>query len=152
MKFKLSLLLGVAALLSVLAPRAAHADLGYWSKSLVGNWFHPVTRDLYIFKSNATYTRVIDKGNSKAVTEEGWWKIVQPTPSESGGSQEGPVALVLKARKSTTTNQVGDKGVTKKLKRDSRHVVDIIADGEKTNRDFYLFDGIKLERVELEKP
>lgn len=147
MKLKLSLTLFIAALMALLMPRAAHADLGYWSAALVGTWKHPKTGAVYRFNSDATYTMTSPKPNhERIVGSSGWWKIVQPTEKESGGSLEGPVALLIKQRKTTFLEEHGLRH-TENLKMDYRLVVDTIgAPGEK-NRNLYQIDGVNWKRV-----
>ncbi len=147
MKFKLSLLLGVAALLFALAPRAAHADLGYWSAALVGTWKHPQTGEVYRFNSDATFTHSYAKPTEENVVgASGWWKIAQPTAKESGGSQEGPVALIFKTRKITILGQNG-KRYTSDIKNDSRSVVNTVFVKDAENRNLYRIDGVNWKRV-----
>ena len=147
MKLKLSLSLGVAALMFAFAPRAAHADLEYWSAALFGTWKHPRTGDLYRFNSNATYTLTYAKvGEQHRAATSGWWKIVQPTQKESGGSQEGPVALLLKQRKVTFLEPHGQKR-TENRKKDYRLVVNTVETEAGSNRNLYWIDGAQWKRV-----
>lgn len=147
MKLKLSFTLFVAALMALLTPRAAHADLGYWSAALLGTWKNPQTGEIYRFNSNATYTMTSPKPtHERVVASSGWWKIVQPTQKESGGSLEGPVALLIKQRKITFLEEHGLRH-TENLKLDTRLVVDTVgAPGEK-NRNLYQIDGVNWKRV-----
>ncbi len=147
MKIKLSPVLALAAFSALLTPRAAHADLGYWSAALVGNWKNPQTGATYRFNSNATYTLIYAKAtHENVVAASGWWKIVQPTEKESGGSQEGPVALLLKTRKITLLGQNG-KRYTSGIKVDSRLVANtVIVDGAE-NRNLYRIGGVNWKRV-----
>ena len=146
-KIKISLFWVLAALMVALTPRAAHADLGFWTKNLIGVWTHPVTMDQYIFRSDAKYIKTNNKSGAGAVSEEGWWKIVQATEKE-GGSMEGPVTLVLKARK-RITGPLG-KETTKPFVRQTRHVVDVAYKGKEMDAAIdtkrYWFDRVKLER------
>lgn len=77
----------------------ARADLGFWSARLVGTWRHPKHGDQYQFRSDATYTFWAGASKRRAgnLSHRGFWKVVAPTFKESGGSQEGPVALLLKS-------------------------------------------------------
>ena len=146
MKLKLSLTLFVALLMALFAPRAAHADLGYWSAALIGTWKHPQTGDVYRFKSDATYTMSHAKPTTEMVAgSSGWWKIAQPTEKESGGRPEGPVALILKQRK-LFFNDEGRK-YSSNLKMEYRLVVDTISTGEKDNKNLYRIDGVNWKRV-----
>ena len=147
MKLKLSLLLGVAALMAMLMPRAAHADLGYWSAALVGTWKHPQTGAVYRFNSDATYTMTHAKPTTENVVgSSGWWKIAQPNQKESGGSQEGPVALILKTRKITMLGQNG-KRYTSDIKVESRSVVNTVFVDDAENRNLYRINGVNWKRV-----
>ncbi|HEX8833818.1 MAG TPA: hypothetical protein VF719_06435 [Abditibacteriaceae bacterium] len=135
--FALLLLMFMAAL----SPRAAHADLGFWSARLVGIWRHPASGDVYRFDSNATYTYSPAGQTSKNVIgSSGYWKIVQPTDKESGGSQEGPVALLLKQRKLVLQKE--GRRHTRNSIREKRLVVDTTKD-----RNLYKIDGTIWKRV-----
>ena len=145
---KLKFLLALALLLLAISARVARADLGFWSNALVGTWRHPRSGDVYRFRSDATYEFVAGPRKAKAgeLSHSGWWKIAQPTRKESGGSQEGPVALVIKARKRT----VAGKGGTRTLatKRDFRLVVNtVLIDGKGMTRELYRIDGVTWKRV-----
>ena len=147
MKVKNSLIFLVALLLAVLTPRAARADLGYWSAALIGTWKHPQTGDIYRFNSDATYTQTYAKPTEEAVKgASGWWKIVQPTAKESGGSMEGPVALLLKQRKITFQEDDG-RVYTRNLKNEYRLVVNTVGVGDEEDKNFYRIDGINWKRV-----
>ena len=131
-----ALLLG----LTLLPLRAARADLGFWSQALVGTWRHPGNGDLYRFNSNATYTFTSGRAKRRAgqLSHSGHWKIVQPTEKESGGSMEGPVALVLDSRSRVVHR--GNRRVVLPSRRAFRLVVDVVFDDEhqlKINR-YYL--------------
>lgn len=127
-------------------PRAAHADLGYWSAALVGTWKHPTTGDVYHFNSNATYTLTNAKPSKKGVAGSwGYWKIVQPTAKESGGSMEGPVALLIKQRK--VTLQKDRRRYTRNGKMDYRLVVNTVRDNKGDKKNLYSIDGAQWKRV-----
>jgi hypothetical protein len=131
MKIKFSFASMLLMFMAVLSPRAAHADLGYWSAMLVGTWRHPTSGDVYRFKSDATYSWSRAKPTAKSVSGgSGYWKIVQPTTEESGGSQEGPVALLLKQRK--LVFQKNGRRYTRNSKAEKRLVVDAVE-----NKNFY---------------
>ena len=148
MKIKLSLFFVLAALMAVLTPRAAHADLGYWSAALIGTWKNPRNGDVYRFNSNATYTMTsLKPSHERIIASSGWWKIVQPTEKESGGSQEGPVALLVKQRKITFLEESGLRH-TEDFKFDYRLVVDTIGEADEKNRDLYRIDGVNWNRVQ----
>lgn len=127
--------------MAVLSPRAAHADLGYWSAALVGTWRHPTTGDVYRFNSNATYTWSHARPTAESVIGgSGYWKIVQPTTKESGGSQEGPVALLLKQRKLVFKKH--RRRYARNVKMEERLVVNTVR-----NKNFYYIDGTNWKRV-----
>ena len=148
MKRKLSFALLFLMLLAVLSPRAARADLGYWSAALVGSWRHPTTGDVYRFNSNATYTWTRAKATVESVIgSSGYWKIVQPTAKESGGSQEGPVALILKQRKIVFENENSGKRYSSNLKMDSRLVVNTVIVNDAENRNLFRIEGANWKRV-----
>ena len=147
MKTKISLFLAVATLLFVLAPRAAHADLGYWSAALIGAWKNPETGEIYRFNSDATYTMTAPKpDHERIVGSSGWWKIVQPTEKESGGSQEGPVALLIKQRKITFLEESGRRH-TENFKTDYRLVVNTVIVDDAENRNLYTIDDEIWKRI-----
>lgn len=147
MKLKLPLLLLLAAAMALLTPHVARADLGYWSAALVGTWKHPATGDLYRFNSDATYTLINAKPTSEAVAgSSGYWKIVQPTPKESSGSQEGPVALLIKQRVIRFKEDDG-RQYTRNLKMEYRLVVNtVIVDGAE-KKNLYTIDRAQWKRV-----
>lgn len=147
MKFKLSFALALLMLCALLSPRAARADLGYWSAALVGTWKHPTNGNVYRFNSDATYTLTYAKPTEEGVAAtSGYWKIVQPTQKESGGSMEGPVALLIKQRKLTFQEDDGRR-YTRNFPFQYRLVVDtVIVDGE-DKRDLYRIDGATWKRV-----
>lgn len=139
-------MLFVATFMALLTPRAAHADLGYWSAALIGTWKHPQTSEIYRFNSNATYTVTYAKPTTEMVAgSSGWWKIAQPTEKESGGSQEGPVALILKQRK-LFFNDEGRK-YSSNLKMQHRLIVDTVIVDDAENRNLYRIDGINWKRL-----
>ena len=147
MKITLSLFFVLAALAAVLTPRAAHAGLSYWSAALIGTWKSPETGAVYQFKSDATYTYTNPKpGDSRIVAESGWWKIAQPTEKESGGSQQGPVALIIKMRKVTFLEEHGLRH-TESIKSDARSVVDTVFEQDKENPNLYRINGVNWKRV-----
>lgn len=135
-------------LLLFFSPQAARADLGFWSAHLVGTWRHPKSGDKYHFRSDATYQF---KGGAKNrrrgnVSHSGFWKIVQPTEKESGGSMEGPVALSLRST-SRTVLQGGRERVLKS-NRVFRIVVDTVqSDSEWIDKNGYWIGGTKWKRV-----
>ncbi len=138
-------LLGITFLPAV----PARADLGFWSHNLVGTWRHPTNGDRYRFGSDATYTFSAGpfKRRSGQLSHSGFWKIVNPTQRESGGSQEGPVALVLNAR--TRIVLQGRKRVVLDTRRSFRLVVDIAFDenGEGMDDNFYTIGKTRWIRV-----
>ena len=141
MKTKASFASMLLMFMVVLSPRAAHADLGYWSAMLVGIWRHPTSGDVYRFKSDATYSRSRAKPTVKSVIgDSGYWKIVQPTTKESGGSQEGPVALLLKQRK--LVFQKNGRRYARNSRIEKRLVVDTVG-----NKNYYKIDGTNWKSV-----
>lgn len=137
----------LAAFFSFFAMPIAHADLGYWSAALVGNWRHPSNGDRYQFHSNGTY--IFTSGPAKARTghlsHSGFWKIVQPTQKESGGSLEGPVALILRSKTRVVLER---KRRILRSNRTFRILVDSAADGEENSmRSDYYIDGVRWKRV-----
>ena len=146
MKIKFSLIFVVALLMAALTPRAAHADLGYWSAALIGNWKNPKTGDVYRFKSDATYTLTYAKPTEQKLSvTSGYWKIVQPTEKESGGSMEGPVALLIKQRKITFKEDDG-RTYTRNFKNDYRLVVNTVFVEDAEDRNQYRIDGANWKR------
>ena len=147
MKIKLSLFFALAVLVAFLTPRAAHADLGWYSATLVGTWKHAESGMVYTFKSDATYTFTNPKpGDSRIVAQSGWWKIATPTEKESGGSPEGPVALITKMRKVTFLEEHGLRH-TKSLVLDTRSVLDFLGADMEKKPDISLIDSMKWTRV-----
>ncbi len=140
-----------AALLGVsfLPATTARADLGFWSRALVGTWRHPTNGDRYRFGSDATYTFSAGPYKRKGgqLSHSGFWKIVQPTQAESGGSMEGPVALVLRSRSRVVKR--GRQRVVLDSRRSFRIVVDTSPDenGEGVVDDRYYIGGAKWIRV-----
>lgn len=136
-------------LLLAFAP-AAHADLGFWSAALIGKWRHPTNGDTYQFRRDSTYIfRAGAKRSAGNLSHAGFWKIVQPTQQESGGSLEGPVVLSLKS-----TSRVVLEGQKPRVLRSNRRfriVVDIArrvktdADSIDTNR--YWIGDTRWKRV-----
>ncbi|RYX81706.1 hypothetical protein EON83_22745 [bacterium] len=143
--------LGMLVGATLLPASLAHADLGFWSKALIGTWRHPSNGDVYRFNSNATYTFTAGKANARSgqLSHSGYWKIAQPTERESGGSMEGPVALVVKPR-SRVVLRSGRK-VTVATTRSFRLVVDVAfkshGDERETDPDYYNISGVKWRRV-----
>lgn len=128
--------------------QTARADLGFWSAALRGVWLNPQNGDRYQFRSNATYTFWAgnSKSRSQSVSHSGWWKIAPPTQKESGGSMEGPVALVLRST-ARTVSQGGRERILKST-RTFRIVVDTVqSDGERIDKDFYRIGKVKWKRV-----
>ena len=147
MKIKLCFVLFVATLMAMLTPRAAHADLGWYSATLVGTWKHAESGMVYKFKANATYSLTIPKpGDSHIVAETGWWKVAQPTEKESGGNPEGPAALITKTRKVTFLE---DHGLlhTENIVSDTRSILDFLGDDDSKKPDICLINSMKWTRV-----
>ncbi|BCM89302.1 hypothetical protein IAD21_01147 [Abditibacteriota bacterium] len=139
-----ALLLGT----TVFSVGVAHADLGFWSRALIGTWRHPTNGDLYRFNSNATYTFTAGKASARTgqLAHSGSWKIAQPTQRESGGSMEGPVALVLNSH-NRTIKRNGRK-VTLTSTRSFRLVVDVVhKGGEDIEPNHYYIGRTKWIRV-----
>lgn len=109
----------------------ARADLGFWSAALVGTWRHPSNGDTYQFKPGATYHFRAGAAKRRAggLSHSGFWKIVQPTEKESGGSMEGPVALQL----SSTSRTVSQGGRVRVLP--SNRVFRIVVDTVRHDRE-----------------
>ena len=126
----------------------ARADLGYWSAALVGNWRHPSNGDRYRFNSNGSY--VFTSGPAKArggnLSHSGFWKIVQPTEKESGGSFHGPVALILRSRSRVVRESRRRRVV--RSHRTFRILVDSAASEEENSlqSDYYI-GGVRWKRV-----
>ena len=147
MKIKLSLFWVLAVLMAALTPRAAHADLGWYSASLVGTWKHAETGMVYEFKSDATYTFTNPRpGDSRIVAQSGWWKIAQPTEKESGGNPEGPVALITKMRKVTFLEEHGLRH-TESLVSDTRSTLNFLGNDGGKRPDVALINDMKWKRV-----
>lgn len=133
--------------LAVASPRAARADLGYWSAALVGTWRHPTNGDVYRFNSDATYT-FTPGGAARQhghLWHSGWWKIGQPTAKERA-AMHGPVALIIKARRRTVID--GSSTQVVPTKRDFRLLVNtVLVEGKGDSRDLYRIDGVNWRRV-----
>lgn len=149
---RLSVLSAVLLTTSLVPIRVAHADLGFWSRALVGTWRHPTNGDRYRFGSDATYTFTAGpaKRRSGQLSHSGFWRITQPTEEESGGSQEGPVALVLNARMRVVRR--GGQRVVLNTKRSFRLVVDVLPvdieqNEEGRDNNFYFIGRTKWIRV-----
>ncbi|PQV65152.1 hypothetical protein B1R32_102160 [Abditibacterium utsteinense] len=127
----------------------ARADLGFWSAHLVGTWRHPTNGDIYRFRSNATYSFFVGKAKRRGgnLSHSGYWKIVQPTSKESGGSMEGPVALRLDSKSRTVLE--GKKSRVLKSNRRFRVLVDIVQKSEDglVDKNHYIINGARWIRV-----
>ncbi len=146
MKLKFPLFFAFAIFVALITPRAAHADLGYWSAALVGTWKHPQTGEIYRFNSNATYTTTYAKPTTEMVAgSSGWWKIAQPTEKESGGGQEGPVALILKQRKLLFNNE--GRKYNRNFKMEYRLIVDTVTADDAENKNLYRIAGVNWKRI-----
>lgn len=126
------------------------ADLGFWSAHLVGTWRHPSNGDRYQFRSDATYTFFAGaaKRRNGNVSHSGFWKIVQPTAKESGGSPEGPVALRLNAHSRVVLE--GKKPRVLRSNRIFRLVVDVTVIPKEDNlvdKKYYLINRTRWVRV-----
>ena len=129
-------------------PLAARADLGFWGANLVGTWRHPVSGDRYHFRSDATYTFTAGaaKRRTGQMSHVGFWKIVEPTPRESGGSLEGPVALLLKSRRRVVWEN--SKRRMLRSNRVFRLVVDVMVREEnRVDKRYYHIGGVKWVRM-----
>ncbi len=126
----------------------AQADLGSWSHALIGTWRNPTSGDLYRFSPNATYTFTAGQAKARGgqLAHSGYWKIAKPTESESGGSMEGPVALVLNSR--TRTVRRNGRKVTLVSHRSFRLVVDVVQNDEREiDPNHYIIGHAKWVRV-----
>ncbi len=151
MKIKFSFALVLGLMLALFAPRAAHADLGYYSQSLLGTWEHPTNGDVLEFHSDATYifTAGPEKRRGGNAMHRGFWKLYNvDTAPESGES-----GLLLKVRSRVAWDEEGDKR-TYKVNEELRHRIeypgyegdDGTAEATKEN-NFYIIDGTKWKRL-----
>ena len=150
MKIKLSFALVLGLMLALFAPRAAHADLGYYSQSLLGTWEHPTNGDVLEFHSDATYifTAGPEKRRGGDFVHRGFWKLYTvDTPPESGES-----GLLLKVRSRVVMEDGGKR--TYNMTQELRHRIeypsyegdDGTAAATKEN-NFYIIDGAKWKRL-----
>lgn len=141
-------LAGLIFVLTLGQVSTVRADLGFWSAHLVGTWRHPSNGDRYQFRSDATYTFFAGaaKRRNGNWSHSGFWKIVEPTAKESGGSLEGPVALSLKAR-----NRVVFEGKKPRVLRSNRIfrlVVDVaLKEDNFVAKKYYFINGTRWVRV-----
>ncbi len=151
MKIKLSLALVVGLMLAFFAPRAAHADLGYYSQSLLGTWEHPTNGDVLEFHSDATY--IFTAGPAKRrggnFMHRGFWKLYDVDGAPEGGES----GLLLKVRSRVAWDEEGDKR-TSKVNEELRHRIeypsfegdDGTAAATKENNAYYI-DAAKWKRL-----
>ena len=141
-------LAGLICALTLGAARTVRADRGFWSRHLVGTWRHPSNGDRYQFRSDATYSFFAGaaKRRNGDLSHSGFWRIVDPTAKESGGSLEGPVALGLSARSRVVLES--NKPRVLRSSRNFRLVVDVVPDEASfVNKKYYLFSKIRWVRV-----